>query len=371
MPRLERPSSARDMADMPVRRSRSGKDLAASFHRLKRLVGDVKSARRSFVAHHSRLSEVVSVAFYSLSKDPLPRRDLHHVDDPLPSVAPGVSPLVSRRSRRMDQEPPDSPSSKLPSTVPAHRSASLPSQWIFQEPSSLCSSTEPSFPRNPTRASLRPFTSKVSTSFAPSSAKSGCSSMIRPSHQGTESRNSRCLNSGAYPGRRLPQSAFWASLFLVFICFFLCTGKEVAVVLAVGIYILIRIIRSLATDRDNEDSPESDMRGASLCMSSAISAGRKNILFGSSNQESLVRSASSPSLCCLSQGKEHSECLDGLSYLQSSAIVLRDSEHFSARVKLGIILMLALCGLAYGQIVAVCLCSCCILLYANIIKARP
>ncbi|MCO5576827.1 hypothetical protein L7F22_030647 [Adiantum nelumboides] len=68
------------MGEMAMR-TRPRKDLAASFHRLKRMVIDVKSARKSLVAHHSVVAKLVSVAFYSSSKAPLPCDHLHR-DDP-------------------------------------------------------------------------------------------------------------------------------------------------------------------------------------------------------------------------------------------------------------------------------------------------
>ncbi|KAI5056990.1 hypothetical protein GOP47_0028808 [Adiantum capillus-veneris] len=346
------------MGEMAMR-TRPRKDLVASFHRLRRTVIDVKNARKSLAAHHSLVAELVSVAFYSSSKDPVPCSRLQP-DDPQEENVISLASLPPSNPPARRPCPPSQPDDLQEMGIETQRSL----------PSSLSTA-----PRNPSFPFFGSLALKISASFSCTSNKNDEISCPNPSHQETDSSCSKILASAAYPGIRLTQPAFWASLFSVFLCFFLYTGKEIAVVVAICAYIIIRLTRrfrivqrqcsdnhySVNSVSYDEDHHGQEMAGSNLGRSSTIP---KRVSFCSSDTQAPTRSHSCPTLCT-----QEEVCFkepDFLLYPQLSATTSRASENFSARLKLSLILVLALCGLAYSHFIAVCLCSSCIFLLSRI-----
>lgn len=326
-------------------RSRSRKDLAASFHRLRRMVIDVKSARKSLVAHHSLIAELVSVALYPSSKESLQRDDREE-----------------ERSFPLSDLPPSPPTR---SPFPPLQLNHLQEEGIESLSSFPCSFASLKNSQNPTFSSLRSLTLKISASLTTSAAKNGKISRVSPPHQEADSNCCKVLPPVAHPGKRLPQSAFWASLFFVFLCFFVYTGKAIAVVVAISAYTIIwvtRRLRSLDTQpygtSNSVSSHLQEKEGSNL----SRSASDKSSLLSSSDCQVPIKNRFLPTLCGSLQEEVCSKEHDLALHAESCVERVSDSERIFTRVKLNMTLVLAFCGLAYGYVAAVCMCSCCMLL---------
>ncbi|MCO5591879.1 hypothetical protein L7F22_045872 [Adiantum nelumboides] len=334
------------MGEMAMR-TRPRKDLAASFHRLKRMVIDVKSARKSLVAHHSVVAELVSVAFYSSSKAPLPCDR----DDPQEESFCLADWQFSPPSQ--SPYPPTQPNDLQDAGIEAQSSL----------PCSLPKTLENSY-----FSSLRLLAVKDSASLFSSPVTNG--DIFCPSSSLQES-DSVCSKLSRYPGKRSSQAALWASLLLVFLSFFLHMGKEIAVVVAIIAYIVIRFARRIQiVQRQRSDShffadsiscnKNHLDQTSNLGRSSTVP---KDIIFCSSDpQAPPARSQSFPMLNSCLQGEFCLKDRDLSLCPKISAATTKALQSFCARFKLSAILVLALCGLAHSHFVAVCLCLCCIFL---------
>eukprot|EP00250_Pteridium_aquilinum_P006342 c16284_g1_i1 orf=167-1351(+) len=381
------------MGEMPVR-SKPRKDLAASFHSLRRMVGDMKSARKSLASHRSLVAELVSVSLFPRvpsSKGSSPRIPSHlmQLDDLQELRIPSPSPLRNQtpRSASPSRRPAKPPLLNRPfnqQLVDLHDAAGIGSALLqlddlqevgFESPRAespvTCSVSSPKKLANPTLSSLRSLASKISALSAPSpppsvrsshpSALSCCKILQEPAHDSINSGNLRA------------QATFWASLLSVFLCFFLSIGKEFAVGVTLTAYFVFWLTfkgRFVANQPIGSASPslhhQEDRRGRPLNRSSTFPSNYNGIFWSSSESQLSTRSQSLPNFQGCVQEEPYSSEPGFSVYSVASTASLSNAGTHCARLKLGMMLALALFGLVHGQVMAVCVCSCCVLILSEV-----
>lgn len=352
------------------KRSRPREHLAASFSKLSRIVSEIKRKRKSLAAHHNLVVELMaSPSFTGFPLFPVSASVSSSRNPKLSTTLPSRSPQNPSLSAAPPSQIPRPP--KLPATLPSE----IP-QSAAQMPTSAKSVTN----GNPLKLSgINPEQVHII-------------SPIRTSG----SSPTQHVSTANHPGKLVAKSTLWAVLLLAFLCTFLCTGKEIAVGMTIAAYLIIWLrLRLGFVAKQQTAQPITNPTPSYHNDVHDNPAGGEYRAMLSGNYRSLNRSSTIPVLCVSSfpssaslqlttrskslprlRGSVQEElqpCEPGGSVDTASNIcsVLPSSQRieagkFSARLKLQMMLLLVLCGLLHGRIMAVCMASCCILIFPKL-----
>lgn len=369
------------------KRSRPREDLTASFSKLSRIVSEIKRKRKSLAAHHNLVVELIaSPSFSGFPLFPLSA-----------SVAPSKNPKLSATlPSRSPQNPSLSAAAAAPpSQIPCHPKlpATLASeipQSAAQVPTSAKSVTD----GNPLKLSgINP--QQVSVISPIQISGSSPAQLFQEDAMENKAHMPPFPSTANHPGKLAAKSTFWAALLLAFLCTFLCTGKEIAVGMTIAAYLIIWLRLRLGfvakqqtaqpisnpTPLYHHDVHDNPARGEYRAMlsgngrplnrSSTIPALCVSSFPSSASLQLTTRSKSLPRLRGSVQeelqpsepGSSVDSASNICSVLPSSLRI--EAGKVSARLKLQMMLLLVLCGLLHGRIMAVCMTSCCILIFSK------